>query len=61
MPVVTTGHNAGHDQYEHHSPVDLQQGILDGHRKVPSALQEGAHICSCAEYLLEQLKRVHRQ
>jgi hypothetical protein len=61
MPVVTTGHNAGHDQNEHHSPVDLQQGILDAHRKVPSAPQEGAHICSCAEYLLEQLKRVHRQ
>jgi len=29
--------------------------------KVPNAPQEGAHICSCAEYLLEQLERVHRQ
>ena len=61
MPIVRAGHNAGHDQNEHHSPVESQQGILDGHRKVPSAAQEGAHICSCAEYLLEQLERVHRQ
>jgi hypothetical protein len=61
MPIVTAGQDAGHDHNKHHSPVDSQQGILDDYRKVPSVPQEGAHICSCAEYLLEQLKRVHRQ
>jgi hypothetical protein len=59
MPV-TTGDNAGYDQNDRHSGVESQQGILDGHHKVPHAPQK-AHICSCAECLLEQLKRVHRQ
>lgn len=61
MPVAADD-NAGYDHNGHHSRVGSQQGILDGYHKVPHAPQTGAHICSCAEYLLEQsFKRVHRQ
>jgi hypothetical protein len=59
MPVATD-YNAGYDHNGRHSGVESQQGILDVHHKVPHAPQK-AHICSCAECLLEQLKRVHRQ
>jgi hypothetical protein len=59
MPVPTDD-NAGYDQDDRHSGVESQQGILDGYHKVPHAPQR-AHICSCAECLLEQLERVHRQ